>query len=686
MSETQTNSAALQYISLLQRSERDFRDPAYRPEQIPSFDPLQAEVKLFAYYLPQFHPIPENDKWWGKGFTEWTNVTRAAAQFPGHYQPRLPADLGFYDLRNEETLEQQVALAKAYGISGFCMYYYWFNGHRLLQRPLDTLVRRKDLDFQFCLCWANENWTRRWDGGEADILMAQTHSPESDARFIEDILQYMQDPRYLEIDGRPVLIVYRVPILPTPRETAERWRHIARERLGKDLFLIYAMTFGNEEHPTVFGFDAAVEFPPHRMPLPNVADRMRPFSPDYKGAVYDYQGLHKGVRALHEFNFPVIPAVFPNWDNTPRRGLRSSCFTGSNPDLYSRWLAEAEYYAVQKPVFGRSYVFINAWNEWAEGAYLEPDQKYGHAYLRATAETLRPYAPAPSRTNGTNWLAPTTSILPAHSTPRSKTGIVIHAFYPDVLEDLFKRLPDSKGQDVFISVVEDSAPELLPIIARYAENARIYFFPNRGRDVRPFLFILRTLKELGYESFVKLHTKKSLHRQDGQLWYESLTAPLLELCRPGCLRSVLDQHPTVGIIGPAGQLLDGSSYMGSAGNMAWLTRLCREFGVEPLPSAFTFVAGTMFAGRMASFAQITQYEALGALFEEEQGRLDGTLAHALERFFGLLMAHRGEAIASAAFVAGRLIIDESGSCAAEYPFANAHVGMLNNPSPQMQPT
>lgn len=348
----------------------------------------QIPLKLIAFYLPQFHPIPENDTWWGKGFTEWRNVTKAVPQFAGHYQPHLPGELGFYDLRVPDVQERQVELARKYGIAGFCFYYYWFHGKRLLERPLDQFLENPNIDFPFCLCWANENWTRRWDGNENEVLIAQDHSEESDMNFIRDILPFLNHKNYIKINGRPVLIVYRISILPNPQVTIQRWKKYCRSVGAPEPYLVAVKGFGFEAYEEA-GFDAAVEFPPPSIDLEKktrIEGSLNILNPGYKGIVFDYGEIVRDWQG--DTSDRVFATVFPAWDNEPRKPGRGSTFAYSSPALYQEWLTKACLRAMKNPKPEERIVFINAWNEWAEGAHLEPDRKYGYAYLQATANAL----------------------------------------------------------------------------------------------------------------------------------------------------------------------------------------------------------------------------------------------------------------------------------------------------------
>lgn len=344
-------------------------------------------TRLIAFYLPQYHPIPENDRWWGKGFTEWTNVTKARPLFPGHDQPRVPADLGYYDLRAEEVRVAQARLAQDYGIHGFCYYYYWFNGRRLLERPLDAMLASGVPDFPFCICWANENWSRRWDGSENEILMAQEHSPESDIRFIEDVIPILKDPRYIRVNGAPILLVYRISILPEAHETVARWRQAAAAAGLEKIHVAAVRSFGISD-PRIYGCDSAVDFPPHGVVAREIQDEVEDLEPGFEGKIYDYRDLVPGEDMMPDTPYPLFPGVMTGWDNSARRGRRAHIFRHSTPELYQAWLEAAIERAERSAPPGEPMVFINAWNEWAEGTYLEPDRTFGHAWLKATRRAL----------------------------------------------------------------------------------------------------------------------------------------------------------------------------------------------------------------------------------------------------------------------------------------------------------
>jgi hypothetical protein len=348
----------------------------------------EEDVKIFAFYLPQFHPIPENDRWWGNGFTEWSRATRARPQFAGHYQPHLPEQLGFYDLRLPEVRIQQAALARTYGIHGFCYYYYWFGTKRLLERPFAEMLASGEPDFPFCLCWANENWTRRWDGAERQVLIEQRYGPELDAAFMEDLMPAFRDPRYLRVGGAPVLLVYRAGAIPEPLETTARWRRLAREQGLPNLHLVAALTFGLRD-PRPLGFDAAVEFPPHGEDLWQSTCAVDGIDPEFSGAIFDFSAVVNRRLTLPPPPFRLYRTAMAGWDNTPRLGPRATIFHGASPDAYGDWLG-ALVTAARLGHPQHRLVFVNAWNEWAEGAHLEPDKRFGAGYLEATHRALTP--------------------------------------------------------------------------------------------------------------------------------------------------------------------------------------------------------------------------------------------------------------------------------------------------------
>ncbi|MGC2063789.1 MAG: glycoside hydrolase family 99-like domain-containing protein, partial [Thermodesulfovibrionales bacterium] len=354
-----------------------------------SIDDLN-RVRLVSFYLPQYHPFPENDLWWGKGFTEWKNVTKARPNYVGHYQPRLPADLGFYDLRVVEIMEQQAELAKRYGLHGFCYYYYWFGGKRLLEMPLERLLETNKPDIPFCLCWANENWSRRWDGRAQDILMGQIHSDEDDRAVMLDLIRYMRHPQYIRIKGKPLLLIYRINLFPDIRRTVEIWRDVCKKEGLGEIYLAMVECFEHAyagDNPSKHGFDASVEFPPHGTDSP-IESPGKILNPDFKGSINDYRELVLKYMNRSIPDHMRFRTVLTSWDNTPRRQNDPYIFHHATPGAYQAWL-EAIIKQTREQSFGdERIVFINAWNEWAEGAVLEPDQRFGHGYLEATRNAL----------------------------------------------------------------------------------------------------------------------------------------------------------------------------------------------------------------------------------------------------------------------------------------------------------
>lgn len=369
----------------------------------------QTMLRALAFYLPQYHPVPENDAFWGKGFTEWHNVMQAQPRFRGHNQPHVPADLGFYDLRLAETRAAQASLARRAGLSGFCYYHYWFSGRRLLAKPFDAVLASGQPDFPFMLCWANENWTRAWDGSTREVLLTQQYSDADTRAHARHLAPAFADPRYIRIHDRPVFAVYNTDQIPCPR----RWTDLLRETSltnGFDPYLIRVERYLDRDlsPPRTLGFDAALEF----QPFSRNFRRWQKTRPDLKRSFgrrlghrlrRDWQRLrprqhfdtHYNMDAFVDFDCAqpqpaslCYPGVCPSWDNSARRpNGKAIIFQGSSPKLFARWLA-TKAQAFTPPSPEENLLFVNAWNEWAEGNHLEPCRQYEHAWLDALQQGL----------------------------------------------------------------------------------------------------------------------------------------------------------------------------------------------------------------------------------------------------------------------------------------------------------
>lgn len=370
-----------------------------------------ARARAIAFYLPQFHPIPENDAWWGKGFTEWTNVVTGRPRFHGHYQPHLPADLGFYDLRLQETRAAQADLAKQYGIEGFCYYHYWFRGTRLLQRPLDEVLASGEPDFPFCLCWANETWSRAWSGRDHDVLIRQDYDDADNAEHIDWLVGVFRDKRYMRVEGRPLFLIYLPEDIPDVAALLSKWGDACKANIGVEPYFCGVRTgFSTLDSAGLqaLGFDGVVEFEPNRTHFPatknatghvvSLAKRWLParaydmlrnngwLGRRTLNTVVDYAAYVSRSISRPALGDTTFPVVFPSWDNSVRR-TSATIIENHDPAEYRRWLDDAVSRVAARTPDTR-LVFLNAWNEWAEGCHLEPDQRHGRAFLEATAAAI----------------------------------------------------------------------------------------------------------------------------------------------------------------------------------------------------------------------------------------------------------------------------------------------------------
>jgi lipopolysaccharide biosynthesis protein len=353
--------------------------------------------QLLAFHLPQYHPIPENDEWWGRGFTEWQNVARAVPLFSGHYQPHLPANLGFYDLRLPEVRHQQANLARQYGISGFCYYHYWFNGKQLLERPFNEILSSGKPDFPFCLCWANESWSRRWIGDDKEILIHQSYSETDDINHANYLALAFGDHRYIKINGRPLFLIFRPGELPDPKQVLKTFRDVSNANGLLDPYFVAV-----DAHKVGYdfrkdGFDSILAFSPQlAVSQPEAFQDGRTFRKFKRNIfngivsstlkIFDDEKERSKMEQISR-QYPYIPSCFVSWDNSARRGRNGIIYANHSPSLFEKYLRRAIAIGIEHP-HGHGLTFINAWNEWAEGNHLEPDLKYGLAYLETCKKVL----------------------------------------------------------------------------------------------------------------------------------------------------------------------------------------------------------------------------------------------------------------------------------------------------------
>lgn len=345
-------------------------------------DSVETLARVVALYLPQFHPIPENDEWWGKGFTEWTNVKKAVPLFEGHDQPRVPGELGYYDLRDPDVRQEQARLARMHGVNAFCYYHYWFAGKRLLEQPFAEVLSSGEPDFPFCLCWANDSWTGLWHGAPDRILIEQTYPGREDhVRHFESLLPAFCDERYVTVEGKPVFLVHLPFAIPDVQSAIDLWRNMAVKAGLPGLYFVGFRNWKSTWNPGYACFDAfiTVRIPP--FPSPGVVPR-RISSGDHRVFCYNHERIVDRLINTPESGFIDLPCIGPNWDNSPRCGTRGIIVQGSRPELFARNIRTALQRVGERTTDER-LVFVKSWNEWAEGNYLEPDTTTGRGYLEA---------------------------------------------------------------------------------------------------------------------------------------------------------------------------------------------------------------------------------------------------------------------------------------------------------------
>jgi lipopolysaccharide biosynthesis protein len=595
---------------------------------LPNNPKINPAIKLIAFYLPQYHPFNENDTWWGKGFTEWTNVGKAKPNFEEHYQPHCPIHLGYYDLRLVDNMIEQANLARSFGIHGFCYYYYWFNGKTLMELPLTNMLNDKRVDIPFFLMWANENWSRRWDGLENDVLIAQNHSTEDSIAFINNLAKYFLDDRYIKVDGKPVLGVYRPDLIPHMKETAEIWRNEVKKMGFPGLYIINSQSFKNKS-PEPYNFDAAVQFPPFPFDFEKQNEKLNIINKYFTGPIFKYKDLvHHYLKENSKPNkYKLFKSTTLSWDNTARKQNSSFIFTNFKISEYKSWLNNCAVNCLNNQQLSpnEKFIFINAWNEWAEGTHLEPDQKFGYKYLQATYDVLKNFTDRELINNS----------KPINQT--SDTAIIIHAHYEEELRIILDKIKtgfDSKSFDLFITCTSLS---LVKVARSIYPNSNVYLVENRGRDILPFIEILKLIIPLNYKFSCKLHTKRSSYRNDGSILFENLTNPLIGSTE--AIQSNIDtlhNNPGIGMISPSRHLIK-STLNNSIANYSNIKKL--ELITETQHQYSKFVAGSMFWFKPFIFEKLLQFD--NSLFEVEDGSVDGKIEHALERFFTSLSKDLG---------------------------------------------
>lgn len=630
-------------------AEAIYVDSEYQENE--DFSDKQTDVKMLAFYLPQYHTFPENDEWWGKGFTEWTNVRSGDARFEGHYQPRVPhSDIGYYDLTHIEVLRKQAILAKQHGIYGFCFYYYWFSGKRLMEKPVDMLLEHPEIDLPFCLCWANENWTRAWDGQNKNVLIAQDYSDEDDIKFMADLKKYIDDDRYIKINGKPLVMVYNPGQIPDCHKSFAKWREVAKE-LGIGDILIWTCQTSNNTADLLHitdCIDAEVEFPPHNMWMDEATIR----NVDLNGKsafLFSYpkvvEEVIKRIKDSKAKKVPVHHGCMLAWDNAARRKDAWFTYCGFSLKSLYKWVAVIAEEARKDFSPEERFVFINAWNEWGEGTYLEPDEKYGYANINTVSKALMGL-PLKNDLKMIGMSEKACEVAQFESKDKTvRIAVQIHMFYLDTLEETISYLNQLPyAFDCYISTntvekkkqIEDTMKETCK-----CHNLFVEVFENRGRDVAPFLMQMKE-RILQYDYIGHIHSKKTKTNDHGNEWRKYIFQHLFgneEYLKR--VFNLFETNPDIGILMPETYpVLELQAEWG--GNKTGVQNLLKTLGIqENLPMEPVFPVGNMFWARTDAVKRIFEYGFQQSDFPAEAGQVNATIAHQIERAWVYLIKHEG---------------------------------------------
>ncbi|MFM1798161.1 MAG: hypothetical protein RLZZ117_439 [Cyanobacteriota bacterium] len=603
-------------------------------------------VKLFAFYLPQFHRIPENDLWWGDGFTEWSNTSKSKVRFDGHYQPRIPHDsIGYYDLSEASTLERQAELAQKANINGFCFYYYWFAGKRLLETPIENLYANPHIPLEYVICWANENWTRKWDGLDHHILIGQDYNKGWEIGFIQDVAKFFSDPRYVRLNGDPVLIVYKLLDIPDPERVISSWRDwCANNGIGKiSVWAVYDVQFTTLELPYI---DRFIEFPPRQVGALKKLDEKNYHSNASDFHLYDYKTLVESIThsqsIADSLPFPIYRTAMMSWDNSARRQEGFSVWVNYSIDRFYAWCRHIWQYTIDRQPVDERFIFINAWNEWAEGTYLEPDQRFGFANInalsRAMAHIPSERRPCIFRTGLNN-----TTNLGQENALQKKISVAVHLhlYYIDAIDQIYSYLENIPVPfDLYLTIVNPKVEELVSACfakVAFAKRVNVIHVPNIGMDIAPFLIELVDYVDQ-YDVLLHLHGKRSGSVWWGHLWREYL----LDHClgSPEHVANILTNfadNATLGLVSPPiYPPLKPHAGWGDHEQMNWcqdfLDRLFAEADAVPsLPDTPYFPAGSFYWVRASALKPLFAMKLTYEKFKENHGESNYRLEHVIER-------------------------------------------------------